>query len=106
MPNRDPRSTTQRGLGWSHQRERKAAMAVFADGSPCPFCGRPMFRWQRLHWDHSVPRVVGGNGPRRWAHGKCNEQAGARLGHRRGGRGTRQRVPPPSYDVGTASRDW
>ena len=74
-------TTTERGLGWSHQQERAAALAAFVPGAGCPLCGRPMWRSQRLDLDHSVPRAFGGQGPRRLAHATCNRRAGAILGN-------------------------
>lgn len=73
-------TTTERGLGWAHQQERQRALARLQPGAPCPLCGHPMHPRQRLDLDHSVPRALGGRGPRRLAHARCNRQAGQRLG--------------------------
>lgn len=97
------RTTTEQGLGWSHQRERAAALRAFVDGTVCALCGRAMFSMQRLHLDHSVPRALGGQGPRRLVHARCNESAGARLGNRLK-RARRAAVVQPGR--GTTSRDW
>jgi hypothetical protein len=72
-------STTNKGLGWSHQKAR-AAMPP-PHGDPCPFCCQPMWPHQRLHADHPTARVLGGGDTLRWAHGRCNESAGASLGN-------------------------
>jgi hypothetical protein len=37
-------STTQRGYGWRHQRIRTRLLYQLKDGTPCPGCGRPMYR--------------------------------------------------------------
>lgn len=71
-------------------RKRRAELPP-PQGDPCPFCQLPMWPGQRLQTDHVVPRALGGaSGPLRWAHGRCNEAAGARLGNqaraRRSGR--------------------
>jgi 5-methylcytosine-specific restriction endonuclease McrA len=83
-------NTTQVGLGYAHQRDRKRAIAVMPDGTQCPLCGRPMRKdparnhdGRALHYDHVIARALGGhNGPRRLTHASCNEQAGRALGAR------------------------
>jgi len=38
---------------------------------------------QQLHYDHVVPRALGGgSGPRLFSHARCNVRAGAILGAR------------------------
>ena len=74
-------NTTQIGLGAEHQQARARALAAMAEGTPCEMCGQPMFRAQKLHYDHVIPRALGGkNGPRRIVHALCNLRAGQRLG--------------------------
>jgi 5-methylcytosine-specific restriction endonuclease McrA len=83
-------NTTAVGLGYAHQRDRKAAIAVMPDGTQCPLCHRPMHKdparnhdGRALHYDHVIARALGGhNGPRRLTHATCNEQAGRTLGAR------------------------
>jgi hypothetical protein len=75
-------TTTQRGLGWSHVRDRRGKMAALRDGEPCPYCGRGMFRGQALELDHYPGRVFGGPQVTRLAHARCNRAAGARMGNR------------------------
>lgn len=78
------KTTTQQGLGWSHQKARAKALRDMQEGEPCPFCALPMFREQDLDYDHEIPRSQGGtDGPRRLSHSPCNRQAGGRLGARR-----------------------
>lgn len=63
-------------------------------GMPCPFCSKPMLQGQRLQTDHVVPVHIGGaDGPLRWAHGKCNEAEGAKLGNL-----LRGRPPKPTWN--------
>jgi len=79
------RTTTQRGLGWQHQQERRQLPPP--NGEPCPFCELPLWPDQRLHADHATPRSLGGSGAGlRWAHGWCNESAGGKLRHALAGR--------------------
>lgn len=74
-------TTTERGLGWRHQQERAALLAKLIPGQPCPLCGYPMYHpEQRLDLDHHIPRALGGEGPRRLVHARCNRRAGALLG--------------------------
>jgi hypothetical protein len=76
--------TTSADYGRPYRRRR--AELPEPNGEPCPFCRLPMWPGQRLHSDHSIPRVLGGaDSPLRWSHGRCNEAAGARLGNRRRG---------------------
>ena len=73
-------TTTQRGLGGSHQADGKRQRANLIDGTPCWRCGQPMYRWQKLDLDHLTPRALGGiGGPAVLAHASCNRRAGARL---------------------------
>ena len=102
-------STTERGLGYHHQQDRRRLLAdLLAAGgmAPCPlpeWCGgQPMIHPARCEYgpcfhctlerDHSVPRALGGvDSPGRLAHAQCNRRAGSRLGNqRRWGRRTRQ----------------
>jgi 5-methylcytosine-specific restriction endonuclease McrA len=96
MPNTDPRTTEQKGLGHQHRRERREALAALVEGALCPLCGQPMWRSQALDYDHLVPRALGGTlGPKRLAHARCNRAEGGRLGNRR----MRERAaaePPPA----------
>lgn len=76
-------TTTQRGLGAVHQKDKKRLLAELRDGSPCWRCGQPMFRWQKLDRDHLIDRSVGGaNGPAVLAHASCNRSAGATFGNK------------------------
>lgn len=72
------------GLGWGYRKRRDAAIRAMPDGTPCPGCGRPMYReaarnhdGRALHYDHVIPRAFGGhNGPMRLTCSTCNIRAG------------------------------
>ena len=38
------KSTTERGYGWKHQKQRERLMRAHRDGTPCSHCGKPMYR--------------------------------------------------------------
>lgn len=69
-------TTTQRGLGWSHQVQRDHLLARHVEGTPCWWCGEPMFRSQGLAADHSVARANGGVRADRLLHEGCNKARG------------------------------
>lgn len=65
------------GLGWGYRKRRAAAMRAMPDGLPCELCGQPMYKTQKLHYDHVIPRALGGaHGPCRLVHAACNIRAG------------------------------
>ncbi|CDZ92281.1 hypothetical protein QM787_04025 [Rhodococcus ruber] len=91
-PRKRAASTTARGLGWSHQQQRARLLQRHVDGSPCWWCGRPMFRDRTVNFDydpasedqtsgtlaadHSHARATGGTKADRLLHGLCNKQRG------------------------------
>jgi 5-methylcytosine-specific restriction endonuclease McrA len=73
-------NTTALGMGYRYQQDRKHAIAAMPDGTPCELCGQPMYRTQKLHYDHIIPRALGGkDGPKRIVHAACNMRAGQAL---------------------------
>ncbi|KZM70768.1 hypothetical protein [Nocardia terpenica] len=84
MPTRTARrTTTQRGLGWVHQQAVAALLRSLPDGSPCWWCGMPMYRdparnfdQRQLQGDHSTARAVGGTVTDRLLHATCNGSRG------------------------------
>ncbi len=44
-------STTERGYGHSHQVRREQLMYNHRDGTPCKYCGRPMYRDKERNFD-------------------------------------------------------
>ena len=69
-------STTERGLGWKHQRQRERLIRAHRDGTPCWWCGKPMLRSQELEADHEEARAHGGHQAGRLLHAVCNRQRG------------------------------
>src|SRR3954453_3164074 len=71
------------GYGYAHQQERELAIAVMVDGTPCPFCRKPMTKRMSLDYDHVIPTALGGvDGPKRLSHASCNRSSGGKLGNR------------------------
>lgn len=91
--------TTQRGLGWTHQQQRRRLLAVHRDGTPCPCLdlddcgpgcpcraagrGLPMFRdaalnpdGRALQADHTRARSKGGRTADRLLLATCNGSRG------------------------------
>lgn len=76
-----PKTTTERGLGWDHQKQRERLLRSHVDGSPCWWCAKPMHRDKARNWDgdtlaadHSHARAHGGTKADRLLHGRCNKQ--------------------------------
>ena len=88
-------TTTQRGLGWQHQKARTAALAALKDGDLCARCeargiehqlyrsmviwkdGKPTSPW--LDLDDFPGRRVGGPQVKRLSGRKCNRRSGAHV---------------------------
>lgn len=83
--------------GRPHMRSKQAALDAMRQGQPCPGCGHPMWRGQKLDYDHVIPLVLGGrpDGLRRLMHAGCNRRLGAILGNRL--RAHRPRKPRPRW---------
>lgn len=77
MPAARKRSTTQRGLGHDHQKQRQRLLARLVDGTPCDWCGQPMTREMELDADHELARSRGGKKAGRLLHARCNRSRGA-----------------------------
>jgi len=96
-----PKKTSDKGLGWRHQQAVEELKRKHVDGTPCDWCGKPMYldRTQNpdydpegsrlsgvLHGDHStqsrseaIRRGQKVLPPDRLLHGECNRQRGAGL---------------------------
>lgn len=71
------RTTTQRGLGHDHQKQRKRLLAQLKDGDLCGWCNQPMTRDMELDADHSLARAKGGRRADRLLHAACNRSRGS-----------------------------
>lgn len=72
-------ATTEKGLGWRHQKERERLLRALVDGSPCYWCTHPLHREPGRNWDghpleadHSHARSQGGTVADRLLHKWCN----------------------------------
>lgn len=77
------RTNKERGVGWQHTQQRERLLARHRDGTPCWWCGRPLYRdaarnpdGRALHADHTRARSKGGTVADRLLHGSCNEARG------------------------------
>jgi len=80
-------SSTKRGYGATHQRERKRWATIVNQGqATCCLCGTPITPGTKWHLDHTPDRTS----YRGAAHADCNIRDGAKRGNSRsrGGGGT------------------
>jgi hypothetical protein len=72
-------TTTQRGYGTRHQRDRVFLLANSV-GLPCPLCGETMQADQPLDLDHSTPLIDDPfSSGDRIVHARCNRGRGASM---------------------------
>ena len=77
------KSTTERGYGWKHQKQRERLLRAHKDGAPCWWCGKPMYLDKSKNWDgkslaadHPEPNGARKGLPaKRLLHHNCNSQA-------------------------------
>lgn len=74
-------TTTGRGLGWKHQKQRESLLRTHQHGASCWWCSRPMYRATAMNFDgrvlaadHTDARSLGGDKADRLLHSTCNEQ--------------------------------
>ena len=85
-------STTQRGYGSDHRRERERRLRIYRPGDICPHCGQPIMWWplsvarQFIDLPHNADRSGYLPG---LAHRSCNRGDGARYGNRMRGQARR-----------------
>lgn len=84
MPAKVSKSTTARGLGHDHQKNRVRLLRNLVDGAPCWWCGKGMHKEPSRNWDgrtlnadHETSRRDGGKLANRLLHDTCNKQRGA-----------------------------
>jgi len=83
-------TTTQRGYGTQHQKQRRKLLAQLKDGTPCPECGKPMFKTASKNFDKAALEADHGPGnalkyaenkqatkATRLLHRTCNRSGGA-----------------------------
>ncbi|MCK0517881.1 hypothetical protein [Williamsia sp. DF01-3] len=77
------KTTTQKGLGYDHQRQAARLKRTHVDGTPCWWCNKPMYLEAERNWDrevlaadHTHTRATGGTKADRLLHGRCNKQRG------------------------------
>ncbi|AMA00222.1 AAA family ATPase [Corynebacterium glutamicum] len=77
------KGTTERGYGWhDHQKPREALLRRHRDGTPCWWCGLPMYKDKQKNWDKKALARdhLEANGALnrskldRLLHGNCNSQ--------------------------------
>jgi len=112
-------TTTERGLGWQHQKQRARLLRAHIDGTPCPCdvveCGPaclcrgpaghlPMYKdadrnpdAKPLEADHSVARSLGGKVADRLMLATCNNSRG---------NGTRKALVTGTMTKTVTSRAW
>lgn len=92
------KKTAEKGLGWRHRQAVEELRRRHKDGTPCEWCGRPMYLDRTLNFDYDPDKRLSGvlHGdhsvqsrseairrglpvlpPDRLLHGECNRQRGA-----------------------------
>lgn len=76
-------STTARGYGHQHQVNREALLYQHQDGTPCDWCGQPMYRDKVKNFDGAALEADHidadkNQRARRLLHKRCNGQKGNR----------------------------
>ncbi|MCJ7859259.1 ATP-binding protein [Corynebacterium kalidii] len=98
-----PRSTTERGYGHRHQTIRRRLLHNHTDGTPCDWCGQPMYRDAKRNFDHAPLEADHTNDLKHHGHGdadrllhrRCNRQRKDGQEHRRPGAPS---TPTPRVD--------
>lgn len=75
------RTTSQKGLGRLHQQAREYLLQRHKDGSPCEWCGRPMFSDATQNWDYNPSKPgLRGNGVLQADHSNLTRSEALRMG--------------------------
>ncbi|WP_312802226.1 AAA family ATPase [Corynebacterium variabile] len=108
-----PKTTTERGYGHTHQIDRRRLLTNHTDGTPCDWCGQPMYREPKQNFDNAPLeadhaeslKLHGPSRANRLRHRRCNRQA-------REGGATREHLRPtrkastPDPRGGQNGWDW
>ena len=79
-------SSSQRGYGGRHKRIRQSLLAQLVDGTPCSWCGKPMYKDKERNFDkaaleadheRSIKYFGKHQNATRLLHRRCNRQRGA-----------------------------
>lgn len=98
-------TTTQRGYGHRHQKQRAHLMRQLTDASPCPVCGKPRYRDPARNFDGAALEADHHKQPLKYATNKHTALAD-RLIHRTCNRAggawdtptVPERVEPPAFN--------
>ena len=82
-----------KAYGYIH-RQVKKQLLPYVDGKPCPKCGHPMYRTQKLDLDHSNPKD------------KIDGRPGDRLTHRTCNRGGHYQPDNANTNSLNTTREW
>lgn len=75
------RTTTEKGLGKKHQDAVKYLKQRHVDGSPCEWCGRPMWLDATLNYDYNPEKPnLRGNGVLQGDHSNMSRAESLRMG--------------------------
>lgn len=118
MPSKNRPSTTNRGYGATHVRQRKRLLYQLKDGTPCEVCGRPLYKDADKNFDGAPLEADHGPGSAlkfkngaekrttlatRLLHRYCNRSGGAWESEQTA-RSTD--VGPTSFPDGVGVRPW
>lgn len=108
-----PKNTTERGYGHRHQTIRRRLLHNLTEGTPCDWCGQPMYKKPAQNFDHAPLEAdhsadLKHHGPGdadRLLHRRCNRQRKDGQEHRRPGAQPTDETPDPQGErapTGTA----
>lgn len=104
-------SSTQRGYGVRHKRMRRLLLAQLVDGTPCPWCNKPLYKQPEKNFDGAPleadhEKDIKTYGTKHFAnrllHRRCNRQRGAGFDERSP---LKQSGKPLDSHVGRSSGD-
>jgi hypothetical protein len=80
MPTKTKLSTTDKGLGYRHQKSTAGLKQTHHDGSPCDWCGRPMYLDRTRNHDYRPASTNPTSGELQGDHSKMPRSEALRLG--------------------------